>query len=119
MDVDKTLRAIKVSEELVETLFGGAKNLAKGGAVLAGLGKGAWNLGKKALGAVAAAVKSNNPLVKKVSESTLESAATVKMSLKDLKDISESRKLNDPQYQKIAKFTDSLETMGADCLTHL
>jgi hypothetical protein len=34
------------------------------------------------------------------------------MSLKDLKDISQSRKLNDPQYQKIAKFTDNLEAMG-------
>ena len=87
MDVDQTLRAIKVAEQFVETLAGGIGNVAKFGAFATGVGKGIWNLGKKALGAVAAAVKSNNPLVKKVSESTLESAATVKMSLKDLKDL--------------------------------
>ena len=112
MDVDQTLRAIKVAEQFVETLAGGISNVAKLGSFATGVGKGIWNLGKKALGAVASAIKSNNPLVKKVSESTLNSAATVKMSLKDLKDIAESRKLNDPQYQKIAKFTDSLEQMG-------
>ena len=112
MDVDQTLRAIKVAEQFVETLAGGIGNVAKLGAFATGVGKGIWNLGKKALGAVAAAVKSNNPLVKKMSESTLNSAATVKMSLKDLKNIAESRKLNDRQYQKIAKFTDSLEQMG-------
>jgi ribosomal protein L29 len=112
MDVDQTLRAIKVAEEVVETLFGGAKNLAKGGAFLVGMGKGALNLGKKAIGAMVSGINSNHPVVKQESQSTLESAATVKMSLKDLQDISASRKLNDPQYQKIAKFTDNLEAMG-------
>ena len=66
----------------------------------------------KAIGALLSFQKSNHPLVKADSQAALRTAATERLTPKQLAAIAASRKLGDPHQQRTAKFIDNLERLG-------
>ena len=66
----------------------------------------------KAIGALLSFQKSNHPLVKADSKAALRTAATDRLTPKQLAAIAASRKLGDPHQQRTAKFIDNLERLG-------